>query len=672
MGRFNRALALLAVATVVVTIAGAVWLVGDGFGLAGEVEVRYVQGPLGPPGPAGPQGERGATGATGGQGATGAAGQDIVVEKEVPVVVVKEVVVEKVIVVEVPVTVHRHVSTRCTGGPAAWIMERYASNDGVRWTADGSHLLLTYNAEVWAVTADGSRLWRLVQAWRELVPGDGYPIGWMTSFDVTRDGKQVIYASCAFLPDVPRARLAQLDQYDFDYELAVVGLDGKAPWRLTRHLEFDNYPAWSPDGARVAFVSDRHMTEAEKRRGNWPPPSLYTMTADGTDIRRLATDLGVALQPPAWSPDGRTIAVAARLVPKADHALYVVQADGSGFVRLADAVSGGSWSPDGTRLAFAQPFGAEIELYTIAADGSDAQRVTTIFGWQRGSGVPDARQAWIPTLAWSPDGSKLLYSCGYRQFCVVTLDGEPVGATVTLRGQPVGESPLLGSQAAWSPDGARIAVTSLPKPRIYNGIILYTAAPDGSDRQTLAWRGVGLVAAQARAEDLAASQAACTAGYVVPAPDINPGLVRDCETLLAAREALFGRLLVNWGSDSPLARWEGVTVAGAPPRVTGLDLRDKNLGFSLSQTHGGLSLGSPGHGGTIPVELAALERLQHLDLSHNTLNGPIPAELENLTHLKALRLHNHWHLTGCIPMGLKRVPDNDLAELGLPDCEAGS
>ena len=661
MGRFNRALAPLVVATVVIATAGAVWLTTGGFGLGGEVEVRYVQGPTGPPGPAGPQGERGATGATGAQGATGAAGQDIVIEKEVPVVVVKEVVKNVVVVKEVKVTVSSHFSTPCTGGPAAQDMRWYASNDGVRWAADGSHLLLTYNAEVWAVTSDGSRLWRLAQAWRESAPGDGYPIGWMTSFDVTRDGKQVIFASCAYLPDVPRARLAQLDEYDFDYELAVVGLDGKAPWRLTRHLEFDNYPAWSPDGTRVAFVSDRHVTDAEKRTGNRPPPGLYTMTADGTDIRRLATGLGVALQPPAWSPDGRSLAVTGWRSEDEARGLYVVQADGRGIVRLADAVSGGSWSPDGTRLAFADAEDAGVALYTIAADGTDTRRVTIIFGWQRWAEVADPGGPWIHTIAWSPDGSKLLYSCRAGQFCVVTLDGEPVG-----------EAPLIGDRAAWSPDGARIAVTSLPKPRVYNGIILYTAAPDGSDRQTLAWRGVGLVAAQARAEDLAVSRAACTAGYVVPAPDVNPGLVRDCETLLAARAELFGRLLVNWGSDSPLARWEGVTVAGAPPRVTGLDLRARDLGFNLLETRGGLTLGSPGHGGTIPVELGALERLQHLDLSQNTLNGPIPAELENLSHLKELRLHNHWHLTGCIPVGLKRVPDNDLAELGLPYCEAGS
>ena len=512
--------------------------------------------------------------------------------------------------------------------------------------ADGSHLLFTYNAGVWAVTSDGSRLWRLAQAWRELAPGIGHPIAWMTSFDVTRDGKQVIFASCAFLPDVPRARLAQLDEYDFDYELAVVGLDGKAPWRLTRHQEFDNYPAWSPDGTRIAFVSDRHVTDDEKRRGNRPPPGLYTMTADGTDIRHLATDLGVALQPPAWSPDGRSIAVAAHRQGEPVPGLYLVPADGTGLVRLAEAVSGGSWSPDGTRLAFADAEDAGVVLYTIAADGSDPRRVTTIYGWQQWAEVAGARKPWVPIIAWSPDGSKLLYSCGAGQFCVVTLDGESVGATVMADGRPDGANPLLGSQATWSPDGTRIAVTRRPggiHPEWHQGeVVLYTAALDGSDVEPLVRWGAGggrgyvhqysirgFVAAHAAEEDLATSRAACAGGFVVPAPEDNPGLVSDCETLLAAR-ALFGGRLVNWGSGTPLDQWEGVTVAGSPPRVTGLALVGKRL------------------------------------------KGTIPPELEQLTSLNKLYLSGQNWLTGCIPVGLKRVPDNDFGRLDLPECEAGS
>ena len=111
MRRFSGALTLATTAAtvVVIAIAGAVWLAGGGYGLGGEVEVRYVQGPPGPAGPAGAQGARGAQGAAGAKGAAGATGQTIVVEKEKPVVVEKTVVQEKVVVVEKPVVVEKQI-----------------------------------------------------------------------------------------------------------------------------------------------------------------------------------------------------------------------------------------------------------------------------------------------------------------------------------------------------------------------------------------------------------------------------------------------------------------------------------------------------------------------------------------------------------------------------------
>ena len=525
------------------------------------------------------------------------------------------------------VEIHKHRTTACTDGLRA--MHRYSGDDVVRWTADGAHILLSYSRAVWAVTADGSRLRRLARSWREPPSSSGYSPGRSATFDVSPDGWHVVYATCGYPPDLPGVRLEELSDYHFDYELAVVGLDGQAPQRLTRHPAFDNYPAWSPDGTRIAFLSNGngHGSAAEFRKGYPPAPGLHTMAADGTDVRQLATGgTAVVLQPPAWSPDGRSIVVAVWSWSESKgqevHELYLVQADGAGYVRLAEAVvSGGAWSPDGTRLAFAKSDGAEVALYTMAADGADARRVTTLPRWRPSYGT----EAWIHTIAWSPDGAKLLYLCGPRHFCVVTLEGAPIGA------------PSLGDRAVWSPDGQRIAVAALQDP--YERLILYTAAPDGSDVRPLVFdeharrirpgEGPLLVAARAREEDPATSSAACAGGFVVPAPAANPGLVRDCETLITARTALFYGQFVNWGSGSPLALWQGVTISGTPPRVTGLDL------------------------------------------DYEDLRGSIPPALANLPHLKQLTLAGN-RLTGCIPVGLKRVPDNDLAALGLPDCVVGA
>ena len=63
--------------------------------------------------------------------------------------------------------------------------------------------------------------------------------------------------------------------------------------------------------------------------------------------------------------------------------------------------------------------------------------------------------------------------------------------------------------------------------------------------------------------------------------------------------------------------------------------------------------------------------LTGLDLAHIRGRATIPPELANLPQLKRLYLFGSG-LTGCIPVGLKRVEDHGLGHLNLPDCEAGA
>ncbi len=123
----------------------------------------------------------------------------------------------------------------------------------------------------------------------------------------------------------------------------------------------------------------------------------------------------------------------------------------------------------------------------------------------------------------------------------------------------------------------------------------------------------------------------------------------DCVALLAAKDTLAGTVTLDWGVDSAITGWEGVTVAGTPSRVTKLLLSNESLS------------------GSIPAELGDLSGLTHLDLSSNSLTGEIPRELGGLPNLQEIRLFGN-SLTGCIPAPLRHVPTNDLSTLNLPYC----
>ncbi len=149
------------------------------------------------------------------------------------------------------------------------------------------------------------------------------------------------------------------------------------------------------------------------------------------------------------------------------------------------------------------------------------------------------------------------------------------------------------------------------------------------------------------AGDPALQAAIC--GAAVPVPTANAELVRDCASLLKARDRLAGDATLNWSADRPMTEWTGVTIAGVPRRVTKLDLSDSGLTGELT----GL--------------LGNLRGLAELRLSGNALTGRIPSKLQLLTALTHLYLANDA-LTGCLPILLRNVTNNDLAALNFPDC----
>jgi TolB protein len=219
----------------------------------------------------------------------------------------------------------------------------------------------------------------------------------------------------AWSPD--GARLAYVSYRDGNAEIYLVRPDGSGARRLTRDSGEDLSPAWSPVGRRLAFASNRS--------GEY---EIYVMGADGSGARRLTrlARPGYGSFSPAWSPDGRTIVFSSAARTPENPELYSIRPDGRGLVRLTrtsgDAHRLGddgfpSWSPEGRTIVFASNRTGDGELWTMRPDGGGQRRL---------AGLP-GRDDWAPR--YSPDGRLIAFESRPAQgsdVYVVREDGRGV------------------------------------------------------------------------------------------------------------------------------------------------------------------------------------------------------------------------------------------------------
>jgi Tol biopolymer transport system component len=212
--------------------------------------------------------------------------------------------------------------------------------------------------QIWAMNADGSNAHIVTNGNHFIFP------------DYSPDASVIVFSGTASATDV-------------NQNVYVINTDGTGLKQLTTGVGNNQYPTYSPNGRRIAFISDRTGVE-----------QVWVMNADGSQQTQISHSGVRQDQVPDWSPDGHKIAFAQGNIGSGR--IWVMNADGSNPMQLTSGPGddfGTAWSPDGQRIAFVRDFAnGDRSVWTMNADGSDQQRL-----------LPIPLTEYVPTWARSTD-----------------------------------------------------------------------------------------------------------------------------------------------------------------------------------------------------------------------------------------------------------------------------
>jgi TolB protein len=221
-------------------------------------------------------------------------------------------------------------------------------------------------------------------------------------------------------------RIAFVGKIGSRYRLHVADWDGENIVTPLTSPEPIISPSWAPDGNRLAYVSFENKK-----------PVVY-VHALASGQRHVAADFKGSNSAPAWSPDGRTLAVT--LTRDGPSQIYLIDADGTGQARRVTTSIGidteATWSPDGRNIFFTSDRGGSPQIYRVASSGGDASRMT--FG-----------SSYNVSPRVSPDGRQLAFVTRRDGRFFVALKNLDGGAETLLSDGGREESPSFAPNGRW-------------------------------------------------------------------------------------------------------------------------------------------------------------------------------------------------------------------------------
>ncbi len=292
------------------------------------------------------------------------------------------------------------------------LTESSGQDGGPVWSPDGSTIAFfrwhNGSGGLFAMDADGTNV-------RWLSDIAGYGLSWS--------------------PDSQRIAVAGVVPNEYP-QIYVIAADGSGQQRLTSHENIptatlsigNSWPAWSPDGQQIAFVSSQIDG----------PSEIYVIDTDGTNPQRL-TDFPGFKGGPVWIADGTQIAF---WTDAANADIWTVRRDGTEVRNLTASPAievEMAWSPVRQQLAFVRQSDAGIDVVTMNADGTNEH-------------VLYESPSHVFSMRWSPDGHQIAFVYGNpeRNSDIVVLDVD-TGVVHQLTDTPSSEL-----NPDWSPDGMSI------------------------------------------------------------------------------------------------------------------------------------------------------------------------------------------------------------------------